>query len=218
MTNIRKVITLDNLAVRPYLTLKNSIISFGLAIGFGLFTNALAPIYVFMGFALRFSTYPFLVGSEGELESLYTIFGIDRRTIVRGRYLWSLLTSLKTLGLALLCSLFICFIKKDALDGEYAMIMLGMFLMLSLFVAIQMPLFFYFGYRKGKEITTVSFTGLMLMVFAIVGLGSVGFFQSTLQWILNHAMLTISIAGVTYLAILFGSLFLSQHFYEQRSF
>ncbi len=87
MNKILKMTKLDILSIRPYLTMKNFIIFFALGVFYSIISkNPYITVAMFSIGALLYSTYPFLVGDEAGIDSLYKIFGFSA-DVVKGRFL-----------------------------------------------------------------------------------------------------------------------------------
>ena len=82
MTDVNKIIKIDILSIRPYLTLKNLIIIVLMGLFYPLFLGNIYTIFgVTQVFAILFCSYPFLVGEDSGIDALYAAFGIDRKNV-----------------------------------------------------------------------------------------------------------------------------------------
>ena len=95
MKDIIKIIKLDTISIYPYLTIKNLLIIIILSIFYSFSAKSTTVIFgITQVFAVLFSSYPFLVGNESGIDSLYGILGIKRENVVYGRYIWSMLINI----------------------------------------------------------------------------------------------------------------------------
>lgn len=86
--NAIKVLKLDLLSIKPYLTIKNLIILIGLGTLYGVLSkNPAFVLATVQMFAVLFSGYPFMVGEESGIDPLYKLFSISSKDVVKGRYL-----------------------------------------------------------------------------------------------------------------------------------
>lgn len=142
-------------SLKPYRT--SILILFVLALVMGLFfksTDTLSS-YLMMVLILLMS-YPFSIGEKNGLDTLYAILSINRRTVVKGRYLFALTAEAACIALAILFSwvmtLFIE-IKFDIARTLFSLSLLSS--VFSLLVAIQFPVYFKYGYSKAKILALI---------------------------------------------------------------
>jgi hypothetical protein len=96
-------------------------------------------------------SYPFAISEKNRLDTLYSTLSINRKTVVRGHYLFALMAEAVFIVLTILfswiMSLFIG-AKFDIVETLFPISLLsGVF---SLIVAIQFPIYFKYGYSKAK--------------------------------------------------------------------
>lgn len=166
MKDIRKIIKLDYLSIRPYFTIKNLVIFVGLAFFYSYLAKSPTATFTMpILFALMFSTYPFLVGDEAGIDSLYRVFGIEANHVVYGRYVFGFLLSsfCVVLGMGLFIASALLFKYSIEFHGIENNIFVSYFI-INLVVAIQYPLYFKYGYTKAKGLAIIPF-----MLFAILG-------------------------------------------------
>jgi len=216
MTDIKKIIKLDIITVSEYLTLKNFIIITGLGVFYSYLNGNIMPIFgVSQVFAVIFSTYPFLVGDEAGIDSLYGIFGIKRASVVCGRYLWSNLTGIFYLIFGTALSLILSLtIGKIEFGKEELMVIPVWYLLTNLIIAAQYPFYFRYGYAKAKLIYTT-------VIFALVVAGFIiGYFADKVISVFAgvNPYIIIGLALVLCLAFYLASIKLSKKWYGEREF
>lgn len=216
MTDIKKIIKLDIITVSEYLTLKNFIIITGLGVFYSYLNGNIMPIFgVSQVFAVIFSTYPFLVGDESGIDSLYGIFGIKRESVVYGRYLWSNLTGIFYLifgtALSLILSLII---PKIEFGREGLMVIPVWYILTNFIIAAQYPFYFRYGYAKAKLIYTT-----VILVLVVAGF-IIGYFAETFINIFAgiNSYIIIALALVLCVAFYLASIKLSAKWYREREF
>lgn len=216
--NANKVFKLDLLSIRPYLTLKNLIILIGLSVIYAaLSKNPVTVITITQMFALLFSGYPFMVGEEAGIDPLYKIFSIESKDVVKGRYLVSTLF----VGLMLIAGIILSLIISClySIVGIYKLLLLVVpitFLVTTLIIFMEYPIYFKYGYLKGKTLASIPF-----LLIGIVVLFST-FFANPMKMILNlfimNKVIGIGILFVIWVITLMVSYKLSNRFYSKRDF
>lgn len=184
MTDVKQILHLDYLAIRPYFTLKNLLI-FSLLFAFYAIIFGEIQIVVNMVPILTvfYVSYPFLVADEAGLDHLYIIFGIEKKSVVRGRYLTLLCLNLVAILLALLIFVLLKVIIKEPIDWYSALwgvVVSGMASIL--FSCIQLPFLFKLEYKKAKQVIFMSFMGLWIILYFALDLIKK---SSILRWLGN---------------------------------
>ena len=221
MLLIKKCLMLDYQTIKPYITLKNSMIYILTSLVMGITTQ---NVYVMSGiliFAIitMYGRFLFAVGEQNGIDVLYCSLPITRKNLVQGRYLFmGLLTLVSTLLAWILASgvglaLFPGFAFEDclvllAICGVYFVV----FLLISF---LQLPFFFKLGYKKANGPTML----VTMLPFFLLGIFP--------QWIPKGSMaptmeslLRVALGvGAGLVAIVpLGSYFLSQRWYAKREF
>ncbi|EHI55053.1 hypothetical protein HMPREF9333_01772 [Johnsonella ignava ATCC 51276] len=166
--NTIKVFKLDLLSIKPYLTLKNLVIFIGLSVIYtALSKNPATAIAVSQMFALLFSSYPFMVGEGAGIDPLYRIFVIEPGDVVKGRYLIAGAFVVISLIFGTVLSLIISQIYS--IKGILDMLLLNVpiiFLVITIIIFLEYPIYFKYGYMKGRTLAGVPFMflGIAFMV------------------------------------------------------
>lgn len=105
------------------------------------------------------------------IDSLYTVLSIERKTVVSGRYLFTLVLNI-CFGLLAYAFSFIgsLLLQKEFNSNEALMVTIVVFLVYSIIQAIQLPIYFKLGYTKAKFIAYLPFIGLFLLFMGFSGL------------------------------------------------
>ena len=217
MKDIIKIIKLDTISIYPYLTIKNLLIIIILSIFYSFSAKSTTVIFgITQVFAVLFSSYPFLVGNESGIDSLYGILGIKRENVVYGRYIWSMLINIFGIVLGIIFGSIISIFLKTDFIVQALVISPTIFFMSSIVILIQYPLFFKYGYAKAKTVMSMLIIGV-----AIIGL-SVMYFKETLikviEFVVSNILISIILFILLYLAINFLSIKLSVKYYKEREF
>ena len=216
--NIKKVMQLDILSVKPYFTLKN----FVLLIVFSFFytfmlKNPVIVVSMTQIFALLISSYPFMVGEETGIDPLFKILGIAPKEVVKGRYLVSILFVVCLLVVGIILSLLMVFLYPTPdLFSLFLISVPTTFVFTTFVIFVEYPVFFKIGYAKGRMIASLPFL-IMGILFALAQA-----FPSALKEIANYFLQHRSemLIGAFVLWALIGyvSIMLSQKFYSKRNF
>lgn len=216
--NIMKVVKLDIISVKPYITLKNLMILIFLSVLYSVFFES--PILVLsiaQMFSILFSSYPFMVGGEFGIDSLFKIMGIRSEEVVKGRYIVSLLFVIIMLIVGMILSGLIYVIYPvENLAKLLAFATLTNFIAVTLIIFIEFPIFFKVGYMKGRT--------LIVTVFLVIGsvILIAGMFTMKIKNFLEYFTFNVYIFSIAimvlWVAAFFISIMLSQKYYRQRDF
>ncbi len=172
MNDIKKMIGLDYFSIKPYLTIKNILLFVVLSIFYSFLGNR--PTIVFtmsILFATIFSGYPFLVGDESGIDSLYRIFGIKTYNVVYGRYISAFLLSIFSFVVGLILFFVSSLVLKHDINFSKDVIeTILMFQFAFIFiVSLQYPLYFKYGYTKAKTLAILPFMflGICVYIFSV---------------------------------------------------
>lgn len=218
--NVRKSIKLDLISIAPYLTVKNLI----LLVFFGcfyavLFKNPIAVVGIAQIFALLFAAYPFMVGEEAGIDPLFKIMGIKSDEVVKGRYLSAFLfiAAMLIAGMILGLLISITIYPVDNLFTSYLLFVPFTFIVTSLIIFLQYPIYFKVGYLKGKTTASLSYMIFFVLLFWFAKL-SVMKTQNLIA--LSAQFKFFALIGIIVLWCLsfWGSISLSKKYYRQRDF
>lgn len=214
---------LDFITVKPYLTLKNLLIFLVLS-SFLTVTSDSGALGVSVGMimATLFMGYPFALGEKSDLDALYAMLSVSRKTVVRGRYLFALLldagASLLTGVLGTAASLAV-----SAYDGSPTPFLsagpalLVMPLIFLFIQAVQIPVFFRVGYTRARMFTVFPFVAVAAATVVVSRLSPAGSLPAAVAGIINSGMLPSLLCAALLLAV-FISYRLSLAFYKKREF
>lgn len=166
MNKLANFIRLDFLTIKPYLTPRILVMWLVVVVGIFTYANAgSAAVGVMVAMASVYASYPFAVGEKCNIDVLYATLSIDRGTVVRGRYAFALTLILFA---GLFCAASIILVSSLLGQGanllELMATLLTVVLMFSLIQALQLPLYFRFGYARAKVLAYLALAVLPLMV------------------------------------------------------
>src|SRR3712207_5118080 len=213
-----KVFKLDLLSIRPYLTSKNLIIFVGLSVLYGGFSKS--PIMVMSTvqmFAVLFSAYPFMVGEESGIDPLYKLFSIESKDVVRGRYLLAVSFVVIMLLVGTVIAILISCVMP--MNNLYDVLLLSVpitSILPMLIIFMEYPIYFKYGYKKGKTLASVPF--LLVGIVALLSTFLKDFMSSILEFIILNKVIGVGILFVVCIITLFISYRLSNKFYSERDF
>lgn len=210
---------MDLRALKPYRT--SIFILFVLALGMGFFFKSIDTLssYLMMVLILLMS-YPFSISEKNGLDTLYATLSINRKTIVKGRYLFALSCEVVCVALTILFSwimtLFIE-IKFDFAGTLFSLSLLSS--VFSLLVAIQFPVYFKYGYSKAKFLALVPlfivFIGIIQLPL-LTRLLSIEFEWSNISFAASDIPVVMYVPVIIGLALLWLSCILSSRIYAKR--
>lgn len=211
-----KIVKLDLVSIKPYITFKNFLILLAM-ICFYTFSLKNPAIGMTMSsmFSITFSSYPFLIGEKSGIDPLYRLMGIKEREVVQGRYISALLLTilLNLLGMGISWLFAIAFKIPDFFEGMIPFA-IGSLAISLFYILLQYPLFFKFGYTKAKSLVGFGLMGIGLLIFLILQ------FTQDLKSMFTtlHQSPRLFLTGLGgFLFILFiGSMILSARFYQQK--
>ncbi|MCL2054786.1 MAG: ABC-2 transporter permease [Oscillospiraceae bacterium] len=226
MNKVRAVVGLDFATMKPQLGLKVTLPLLLSVLWMVTMSGSVASgIGIGLMMAMLFSGLPFLYGGKNNLDALYATLSLDRKTVVKGRYLFTLTMNicavaatfiLGTIGQLTLALTGVTF-SSDGIVWVFAV----MGFMCIAMQAMQLPFYFKFGYQKAKLFSIVPLTGItgLAGVVLVMGGGELlnGITTFAAKFQENRVMLFGGI-GAVLAVIVFASYKLSLVFYEKREF
>ena len=216
--NAIKVLKLDLLSIKPYLTIKNLIILIGLGTLYGVLSkNPAFVLATVQMFAILFSGYPFMVGEESGIDSLYKLFSISSKDVVKGRYLLATVSVIIMLVVGVVMAMLIG-IAYPMEDLFYSLVLaapcIGLISLIIIF--IEYPIYFKYGYKKGKTLTAVPM--LLLAIGAVCSSYFNESLKSIVQFLMINPFIAMTVICIIFIIIIGVSLQLSNKLYARRDF
>ena len=217
--NAIKVLKLDLLSIKPYLTIKNLIILIGLGTLYGVLSkNPAFVLATVQMFAVLFSGYPFMVGEESGIDPLYKLFSISPKdVVVKGRYLLATVSVIIMLVVGVVMAMLIG-LAYPMEDLFYSLLLaapcIGLISLIIIF--IEYPIYFKYGYKKGKTLTAVPM--LLLAIGAVCSTYFHESLKSILQFLVMNPFVAMGIICIIFFVIVVVSLKLSNKLYAKRDF
>ena len=216
--NAIKVLKLDLLSIKPYLTIKNLIILIGLGTLYGVLSkNPAFVLATVQMFAVLFSGYPFMVGEESGIDPLYKLFSISSKDVVKGRYLLATVSVVIMLMAGVVMAMLIG-IAYPMEDLFYSLLLaapcIGLISLIIIF--IEYPIYFKYGYKKGKTLTAVPM--LLLAIGTVCSTYFHESLKSILQFLVMNPFVAMGINCIIFFVIVVISLKLSHKLYANRDF
>ena len=216
--NAIKVFKLDLLSIKPYLTIKNLIILIGLGTLYGVLSkNPAFVLATVQMFAILFSGYPFMVGEESGIDPLYKLFSISPKDVVKGRYLLATVSVMIMLVVGVIMAMLIglAYPMEDLFNSLLlAAPCIGMISLIIIF--IEYPIYFKYGYKKGKTLTAVPM--LLLAIGAVCSAYFNETLKSILQFLVMNPFIAMIVICIIFIIIIGVSLQLSNKLYARRDF
>ena len=216
--NAIKVFKLDLLSIKPYLTIKNLIILIGLGTLYGVLSkNPSFVLTTVQMFAILFSGYPFMVGEESGIDPLYKLFSISSKDVIKGRYLLAIVSVIIMLVVGIVMAMLIG-IAYPMEDLFYSLLLaapcIGLISLIIIF--IEYPIYFKYGYKKGKTLTAVPM--LLLAIGAVCSTYFHESLKSIVQFLVMNPFMAMIVICIIFFIIVVFSLKLSNKLYARRDF
>ncbi|MCL2214809.1 MAG: ABC-2 transporter permease [Treponema sp.] len=229
VNKIKSFIQLDFLTIKPYFTLKNVSIYAVIVLILSMFSGNIASgMGVGMMLGTMYISYPFAVGEKSNMDALYAVLSISRKTAVLARYLYSLITNCFTIIFFYIISaagLLVSMMTGNEVDLRIsAATVFILAVLMAVVEAFQLPAFFKHGYSKAKFISVVPFAIIAAGIFMITVIERFGLIDSASEDnIINFIMsiphgYIIAAACLLIFAVLYGSYRLSLKYYSKREF
>ena len=223
MSKLKAFVKLDYFTIKPYFTVKNLLI-YGAVVLF--LTVMSADISAGIGIGMMLATmhtgYPFIAGEKCNMDALYVTLSIDKKTVVLGRYIFTLLVNICFVLAVFVFSVIVMLAYgifghgfQTAASGGVLLLLPALFMTMQ---AIQLPFYFKLGYAKAKFISIIPFAALMAGYVAFTGfLGGLSGLSETMNSVFADRFAYL-VVGAIFLAIVFASYRLSLAFYTKREF
>lgn len=222
MTKTLAFLRLDLLTIKPYLTLKNLIIFLLIAVFISLYTRSSGSVIgIFMAMGALYVSYPFAVGEQNGIDTLYATLTLNRNNVVSGRYVFALFVDVMAGLLAFVASFGVLAVMNIRFDPLEALaVFIGTFLIFSFIQAFQLPIYFKLGYARAKILAYLPFMGVFLFI-TLMGVFYQGSNLSQLltavsEWVAANPFLLAFILIAVWCVIMGLSYRLSLRFYQNR--
>lgn len=215
--DIRKQIKLDLISIKPYMTFKNfAVMTFMAILYMYIMGSPVITISLAMLFGIIFSSYPFLLGENSGIDGLYRIYGISSKEVAIARYIIACIIFVLVSIFGFFYYFIIALIKNLPIGIDILEMIAINFVIFTLMVSFQYPIYFKYGYTKAK-------TFALIPIFIIGGMGMVlGLFKENLkgiyQFMFSHKEVMMVVFGILVLLIIVISIKLSIKFYKKRDF
>jgi hypothetical protein len=224
MNKLNAFVRLDFVTVKPYFAGKNMAIYAGVALYMSYLGGALTGMGMGLMLGTLFASYPFALCEKSNLDALYTTLSVNRRTVVRGRYLFTLALDLCIIAALFAVAVTFIFIRNETVSGEdviEALTVAAVIFALTIVIqAVQFPIYFKFGYTKAKLLSLVPFFALMAAYFLLTSIARESALLNRLyelsERLKTGGIITLALLGVIIAA--YVSYRLSLSFYKKREF
>lgn len=193
-----------------YFTCKPNIISYFTLIPVTIIFSfmSISSIFIFNFTAAWFialmSTNIFVVQEKNELERLYASLSLTTQNIVAGRYIYTYATFLLAYIFTTLVGVISIILKHESVNGLDIITSFSLSLFtFTAIIAIQLPLYFRYGYSKAKIYCLIPFVLVMLFVMLPSFIGSLA---NIISFAMEHdifinilsILISLFILGVSY--------------------
>jgi len=168
------------LIIKPHVRPLDLLLYAGVAFFLAFLTgNAYSGAVAGMLLGTLFVGYPFALDERDQIDEKYAAVGFSDRTIVTGRYLYMIDGSLLVALAAIVISLIGVSFSRVADTSPFVLLSQGsvgtMLLMaacLVLLLLIQLPIYFYFGYKRARFLSSIPLLLIFLALMAFIVLGA----------------------------------------------
>jgi hypothetical protein len=148
MNAIARMAVLDMRTVAPYRNRQSLVL---LVIVIALMANkpaALIPSLVLL-LTPTIAAYPFLIADKSDLETLYAVLPVPRRSFLYGHYVWALTSFLATVAVGTALAVTFAQVSGPPLSGHTLETILALsWGLYAVDISIQLPLLIRFGYTR----------------------------------------------------------------------
>lgn len=227
MSRISAFVRLDFITVKAYFK-PFILLLYGVMVAFMTYTSGGGSgLGIGLIVGMLYLSYPFAVGEKSNMDALYMTLSLARETVVAGRYLFVLVLNAINCIAVLIIALAVIFIKEGAVSSiliqEIISTAAVMLVLIIVIEALQLPIYFKFGYTKARFASLIPLCILMggyaMLAIAMDGRGN------DVNAIMNIAVLGNSNTAVATAFIVLGialivyvSYRLSVSFYKKRDF
>jgi len=215
---------LDYMTVKSYLNWKVSLLFLAVFAFIGYGTGEMAAsIGMCMMYSVIFACYPFSVGEKNGLDTLYATLPATKKNIVAGRYTFTVILNLIMLVVGFVVStVLLTAFGKEFGWVETLLTALICFAFFSLVEAIQLPIYFKFGYTKAKFLVylpLLCFPASIIIANNLLGADKMmPLLTDMLTWVEANVVITVVIALAAWIGLMLLSAVLSFRFYKKREF
>jgi len=224
MNKTLSFVKLDYMTIKTYLSWKTVLLFLVVFAFMGYGTGEVsALIGVAMMYSTIFACYPFAIGDKNGIDTLYATLPITKKTVVTGRYAFSLLLNgfMAAASFGVSAILMPAFGKTFHLKTTLLTVLLC-FALFSILEAVQLPLYFKLGYARAKFLAYLPlavFPAAVLGASSLLGKGRMlPIIESILTWSQNNIIFTAVFAVVIWASAMLLSGVLSFRFYQKREF
>jgi hypothetical protein len=230
MNKLGAFIALDFKTIKPLINMGNLIFMALLSAVFSaLLDTTVISVAIVFTFASLSAFHVFFVADRNGLDALYTYLGVERKTVVTGRFLYTLLFDLCHIAYAFLFAFAGKLIGRllsiqavgFSLPNINHLVIIGLMLM---YQAINIPLLFKYGYIKSqtKSVLLMMFIPMVFIVLMIIAfiknLDVNKYVEIIMTWTAENASLIGWLSLVVFAVTLTVSYLLSRRFYAKREF
>jgi hypothetical protein len=224
MTKLGAFVKLDFVTVKPYMTPKNFMIYAAVALFVPMMTGQISMACgIGMMLAVTMTSYPFALGEKANMDALYPTLGVDRRTVVLGRYIFTIVMNviITAAAIAVAAAGMAVMGKLTFESGEILLIVISLMVVFMIVQAIQIVFYFKMGYTKAKFFSTVPFVVILIGSFAFSALTEGNTSPAVSEFVSGTlaSPLTLAAAVILFLClVVFVSYTLSLRVYSRREF
>ena len=218
MNKALSFVRLDFITVKPYW--KQLLVILGAPVFMTINTGgSTSGIVIAMMMGIMIFNFPFAIGSKNNIDALYIVLALNRNTVVLGRYLFTLAINIYLGAAANIITFIIRTVMQKGFDVWTHFIFTAiMILACSIVQAVQLPIFFKFGYEKARLAAYLPLFVIIPVAILIQNFISQETMDRLFEWYAANQAITAVIAVVLWLSVVTISYLVSASCYKKRDF
>jgi hypothetical protein len=225
-------VLLDFRTIKPVFISPSGLFTLGfiglIAVLFTAFTGTvLTSVLIGVFFGTSLSGAPFGISEKDDLDTLYLSLGVERKTVVCGRFLSALLFDCCSVACSLVFGTVgvllvrLAGMKSDGLSITPVIVFGGAAVFL-LSQAFNIMFCFKFGCSKATYMGIIPMilvlVGIILFLIFTKGVDMAPYFTAFASWVAANTALTIAICVAVFIALMFFTYTVSQRAYAKKEF
>ncbi|MCL1787199.1 MAG: ABC-2 transporter permease [Defluviitaleaceae bacterium] len=168
MGKLRAFVQLDFMTAKTGFQPQTVLIYLAITVAVLLFVrNAITVVWILASFALSFINMPFGIGESRNMDALYAMLNVSRKTVVKGRYIYAFTVLALAVVLCLLVGGVVLLLESVLDTNLYAGATFGIIATIAAInvftISTQLPIFFRFGLGKSAGWTAIPNILIMLV-------------------------------------------------------
>lgn len=219
MLNVFKFMKLDYLVIKKQLVKAILLMIIALAIIIVSANNIEIITFYPLFLAVITVSYPFIFTEKNNMDDFYATLAMNKSTVVKGRYIFTILIAVIFAILSAILTIVCSKMKNIGINNNTVILNSVLIMVITIVLAaIQMPMYFKFGYTKARIWTYVPFFAIAAIAIVVKYipediLEKAKRFINAIQ---GNSLITVSLMILVSLLILEISAIVSQKIYINK--